>query len=443
MRWKELQKQFNSRNLEKEFELHISTSTGTGVDGMTADRFRQFFPSVLEVIHSKIGNGSFAFTQYKERLLSKGSKRAPRVISVPTVRDRVVLRVLNDNIRKAFSVELVRILPIDMMVRQITDVLSAQQFKGCFRTDVENFYPSIQHDILLKDIRRHIRSPRMIKLIIDAISTPTTPQGSSRLGDAEVGVPQGLSISNTLAHIYMTKLDEKFSRRPDVRYFRYVDDILIFCDDPCRIAKSAERTVNSLGMQLNPKKTKILSATDTLEFIGFQWKQTSSLVVTVRPSSVRHLEASLARLFTDFKNGKFTLPVLVSKVNLRITGCVSEGKKYGWLFYFSQINDVKLLYHLDWIVTEFASARRIQGVQFKRFVRAYHEIRYNTSLIRRWNSYIPKYDIDVSIAELTSFIEAFGGPDTSSMTAADIKTLYKSMRTRELNTLEKDLQPFS
>lgn len=41
--------------------------------------------------------------------------------------------------------------------------------------------------------------------------------------------PEGLSISNILADIYLSDLKELICNKFDVAFFRYVDDILILC----------------------------------------------------------------------------------------------------------------------------------------------------------------------------------------------------------------------
>jgi len=44
-------------------------------------------------------------------------------------------------------------------------------------------------------------------------------------------VPQGLSISNLLSSLYLGDIDTAFGEIPDIDYFRFVDDILIICED--------------------------------------------------------------------------------------------------------------------------------------------------------------------------------------------------------------------
>lgn len=75
-------------------------------------------------------------------------------------------------------------------------------------------------------------------------------------------------------------------------------------------------------------------------------------------------------------------------VNNRITGFVLEDSKYGWLFFYSQIDNVAILYHLDWFVNKMCIVYKVNPAlqkQIKRFVKAFFEI-----IMRRGKSaYIP------------------------------------------------------
>ena len=75
-----------------------------------------------------------------------------------------------------------------------------------------------------------------MSLITKIIQNPTIEFGSKRTESTLqniIGVPQGLSLSNILANLYMYDLDMKMKALSKVEangilgYYRYVDDILI------------------------------------------------------------------------------------------------------------------------------------------------------------------------------------------------------------------------
>lgn len=74
-------------------------------------------------------------------------------------------------------------------------------------------------------LRDRIKDETFLNLIEQVIINPIYPDKSKSIS----GVPQGLSISNILAEIYMTEFDKKFNDYPNAFCMRYVDDIIVLC----------------------------------------------------------------------------------------------------------------------------------------------------------------------------------------------------------------------
>ncbi|WP_254844808.1 reverse transcriptase domain-containing protein, partial [Dickeya dadantii] len=83
-------------------------------------------------------------------------------------------------------------------------------FNSFIKFDVANFYPSIDHVKLISRLRKNIRDERVLKLIESAIKSPTVSKASKKDKPSALGVPQGLSISNILATIYLSNIDKYF-----------------------------------------------------------------------------------------------------------------------------------------------------------------------------------------------------------------------------------------
>lgn len=45
--------------------------------------------------------------------------------------------------------------------------------------------------------------------------------------------------------------------------------------------------------------------------------------------------------------------ILIADLNEKITGAISENRRYGWIFYFNAINDMSVLYKIDSIIASF------------------------------------------------------------------------------------------
>ena len=84
----------------------------------------------------------------------------------------------------------------------------------------------------MKFIHKKTKKTEFTNLLKKSITQETTNMSNrtiEKYGNKK-GVPQGLSISNILASIYLIELDKKYTDKKDYEYFRYVDDILILCN---------------------------------------------------------------------------------------------------------------------------------------------------------------------------------------------------------------------
>lgn len=226
--------QFSSENLKSIFHERISRGATTGKDGVSPVAFGAILDDEVERAISKIARRTYRFTTYKQKLVLKGARKPPREISIATVRDRLVLRAANNILVEVFEDRKIEaphvfVSEISKLIRPLGDDYSFVQM------DIKDFYPSISHEMLMRQLRSRVRTPELLHLIECAIKTPTGLTSEEEKNT--VGVPQGLSISNILSSIYMKNFDN--SMHSKYAYFRYVDDIVIICrsseaKSPCR-----------------------------------------------------------------------------------------------------------------------------------------------------------------------------------------------------------------
>ena len=111
------------------------------------------------------------------------------------------------------------------------------------------------------------------------------------------------------------------------------------------------------------------------EYLGYKLNVS---MITVRDSSVLKIEQSIEKLFIDYMKSKDkNIKLLEWKLNLKITGFISKNNKYGWLFFFSQIDDKILLcfFKLDWLVNKFCKRYNLDNsLSLKRFKRTKYDI---------------------------------------------------------------------
>ena len=203
---------FSTQSLQEVFLAKFSSTTGKGIDRLNGFQFSGRSKVELEVASKKILSSDFRFTPYLEVLRPKSRDKKPRLIGIPSVRDRVVMHQLNkflavlfpERVPKNVASTYVRDLANDLQKRpkDITWICS---------TDIQTFYDDVKQARLLSLLEKRISCKAAIRLVGHAIATPTVPKNTrrSRHKDfASSGVPQGLAISNILASIYMQDVDD-------------------------------------------------------------------------------------------------------------------------------------------------------------------------------------------------------------------------------------------
>ena len=439
--------EFRKDRLKLLFVQSLYGAPSVGIDYVTTEKFFSDLDSHISVISRKALSGKYSFTPYRQLLVSKGAGKLPRVLSIPTVRDRLTLKALSNVLGKTFG-ERCKTPQPQLIVSEISGAISAKSFSAYIKLDLDNFYGSIPHAPLIKTIRTKIRKREILQLIQSAIIAPTAPLGIKANRPNEKGLPQGLSISNQLANLYASKLDTAVKCKfPKILYTRYVDDILILCssEEVSPIKAHAESTIQKLGLSLSKDKcTDGILEADALEYLGYRFQNG---IVSVRESSKRKIEKSLEKGMKTIahsndpsKPKKGDSPY--KKLCRRITGCkvTYDGisySRYGWLFYYSRINDVEYLGKLDSLVKKLAKRYSVTlNEDLPRFKTAYYQIRYNC----RESSYFPVFDFSRPVTEIRSQLEDLVGKEiVDTCSDEDIRPLLHRVVNRIVRTLERDV----
>ena len=311
-------------------------------------------------------------------------------------------------------------------------------------------------DRLLNTLLKRVKSQNALKLIGHALATPTVPKNTRRTKHADyrtnIGVPQGLAISNILASIYMQDIDEGMQKM-SIAYYRYVDDVLMYGDRDAvnKAFTSLRGRLQRRGLSLHSLgsgKSHLQQLSEPLTYLGytFHWP-----LISVRDSTTERFLQSIAAKFSDYTHNKtrrlerfkYLTPerlkeIFILELNERITGAISHKKRYGWIAYFNQISDLKLLHRLD---------RAIEGMfkrlpdfggkaptNLKRLRRAYFEMKFNPQ-----GGYVRDYDRITTRAEMLALLTERGrvGPE-EAMTDEQIKDRYEKYLQHILAAMHKD-----
>lgn len=433
-------KEFRHENLKEIFSNYVVYSGATGIDNMNQYSFRKQLDPQIEIISRKMIEGSYTFSKYKLKLLTKGRNKAPREISIPTVRDRIALRAMCNFLQDRFAESVKFTLPQDVIKDVKAHTLSGN-FDSYIKLDVSNFYPSIRHKNLRSQLRKRIRQDHILDMIFSAVTAPSVLVSRKDDKPSEVGVPQGLAVSNILAAIYLQNIDKFLSELPNVKCYRYVDDVLVLCsaDQARDLAQIIIKKFRNIGLKIHspenaPEKSKIDSLANGFDYLGYQFTNEH---ISARNGSIEKLKASLAGIFTSYKHSKNkSLKILEWRLNLRITGCVFEKKCKGWQFFFAEINDEKLLHRLDHYVLRLCKRFGVE-IKPKKFVRTFKEISHN-----KYNtSYVPNFD-QYDVPEMKEVLVQYFSFDLTNIPDEEIRYHFHKKIGSQVRELEVDVKDF-
>ena len=433
---------FSEAYLKKLYEDRLSEVKFIGLDGLSSGRFKQNLDQEVALISRKVLNGDYSFTRYREKLIVKSAHKNPRQISIPTIRDALTLRALCDAL--SFSVPDCRMRPPHDCTKRVASAAKKSGHNRSFlRMDVQNFYPSIQHNTLLRQLQRSGLEERMSELIGKAISCPT---GFDQGDVSNRGVPQGLSISNILSMVYLHEFDAHFAAKYD--FFRYVDDVLVIADNDVVVNihdEIAGYMHDRLGLETHrldpdqPDKTFISTVAEGTEYLGYQITNSE---LRIRERSYKKMFRAIVGCLRPLKGTARTEQVLW-RLNLIITGCRVEERSVGWVFFFRQATDIKQFHRMDAFVRKQLAVYGLKDYagKVKRFAKTYHETRYN----RENTTYIPDFD-HFTLSDMMKAIHLVMGTSLEKlgeMERAEVEEIYWRMVKREVAKLERETVDFA
>ena len=464
----EFKKTFYPSRIKKAFDEKISKKDSRGIDGLNVSGFEKQKDAQFKVINKKCLKGSYNFSPYLEKLKLKGRDKPPRKISLPTVRDRIVNYLIKEFLHKTFSDRVSKNLAHDV-IRSIQKTLSEENSDsfGFSKIDITNFYDSINQQILIKYLKRRIKSKTILHLIIKAIQNISVGKnynkGMRGKKFNDKGVPQGLAISNILADIYLTDVDKYFKLKKilkrKIKYFRYVDDIFLIYkkSDYPFVSKKIKEMISELILDINPEKSFDGDCADGFEYLGYKFipgKKTKDgfPLLTVRQSSVDRYMDSLIAIFTTYwytninalkyenwRNKKDIKEAFIEDLNQKITGSIGENRKYGWIYYYVELNDLKLLFNIDKIVEGYF--KKLKEFNFKpplsikKIVKAYYQIKFNF----RETKYLHDYRIFDTCPKKKLYLKKRGYiKPWQKLSCAEIEKLFNVVKRKYLRGLEMD-----
>jgi len=171
------------------------------------------------------------------------------------------LKQIQYNFRKLYKVKQSSRYSI---VSQTKSLLDDDMPKYVIRTDISNFYETLDHSILLKKLNEeNLLSFYSKRIVSQILSEYRSISGN------DIGVPRGIGISAYLSELYMRDIDKDIAQLKGLIYYaRYVDDIIAIFTPV--IGENPQNHINKIDEILASKRlTRNISKTGEYDLTQF------------------------------------------------------------------------------------------------------------------------------------------------------------------------------
>ena len=247
---------------------------GPGVDHMTLEDFEQNLELNLNNLLNLLETGDYkplpVVRIYKDK--GNGTKRS---IGIPVIMDKIVQQALLLVLSPIFESEFLdcsfayrpgrsALIAIDML-----EALIKKGYTWVLDGDIENFFDSIDHDLLISFVAEHVADTAVLKLIEEFLNARVFDNMS--IHEEYMGITQGSVISPLLANIFLHHFDREITAK-GYHLIRYADDFVVVEDTQERIGNALADTaaiLRTIKLNLNEKKTKLIPAKEGFVFLGY------------------------------------------------------------------------------------------------------------------------------------------------------------------------------
>ncbi len=250
---------------------------GAGVDGVNLARFGEDLLIRLAKLRAQVRQGTY-LPDPLLRIELPREGRAPRLLAVPTIRDRVlqtaVTQVLNPILETTFESESFGYRAGRSVRDAVAAVIQARDdgFTWVVDADIEAFFDHIPHNELLAKLTAVLPDDSLQSLIAAWLSMPIkTATGFIR---SDCGVPQGSPLSPLLANLYLDAFDEAMTVDDTQRLVRYADDFVILASSNAAAESALQHAsdwLSAAGLSIHPDKTRIISFEQGFTFLGVRF----------------------------------------------------------------------------------------------------------------------------------------------------------------------------
>ena len=373
--------------METLWEAYRSAKQNNGAPGMDGVTFEKVegegARSFVGQIQKELVQRTYRPARVRKVGIPKGGGRT-RILSIPTIRDRVVQGALKLILEPIFEADFQpgsfgyrpKKSPREAVQRVVEAIFQGKTH--VIDLDLKAYFDQVRHHIVLEKVAKRVRDDdvmHLLKMILKASGTR--------------GVPQGGVISPLLSNLYLNEVDKLLERAKEVtrtgkwtavEYARFADDLVVLVDSHPRkrwlrvaVEKRLREEVVNLELEVNEEKSRIvdLAKGGSFGFLGFLFRRVRSRAGRWMPLHIPQsgkrtaLVRKLKEIFRCLRSQP--LEQVIAQINPILRG---------WVNYFAIGHSSRCFSYIrNWVEQKIrrhlAKARQRRGFGWKRWSRGW------------------------------------------------------------------------
>jgi RNA-directed DNA polymerase len=276
--------------LREAYKLAKRKGGAPGVDGVTFEAIEaEGVEGFLEAVRDELVSHRYRPTAVRRMEIPKEDGKKVRLLSIPTIRDRVVQGALKLILEPIFEADFqpgsYGYRPkrsAHQAVSRVAKAIIAGKTR-VIDVDLRAYFDNVRHHILLEKVARRVDDPEVMSLLRMMLKAT-----------GKRGISQGGVISPLLSNIYLNEVDRMLERAKEVtrsgrytnlEYARFADDLVILVEGYRRwdwllgaVGRRLRQELAKLGVEINEEKSRVveLAKGEAFGFLGFDFRRVRS-----------------------------------------------------------------------------------------------------------------------------------------------------------------------
>ncbi|BBI16863.1 Retron-type reverse transcriptase [Neochlamydia sp. S13] len=211
------------------YKLVKANAGAAGIDQQTLEDFDRNLKSNLYKIWNRMSSGSYFPPPVKAVSIPKKSG-GERILGIPTVSDRIAQMIVKlmfePTVEPHFHQNSYGYRPNKSALDAVGITRQrCWKYDWVLEFDIKGLFDNIDHDLLMKAVRKHTDNKWVILYIERWLKAPLQLENGT-LVQRTKGTPQGGVISPVLANLFLHYVFDAWMTRdyPDIPWCRYADD---------------------------------------------------------------------------------------------------------------------------------------------------------------------------------------------------------------------------